>query len=138
MDGLYHLMQEHREQFERADVVLIEKQPMQGLLDIEAVLYMRYIDKVSMIMPRRMHSFLGICKLSYEERKEKTEAYAEEMLERLGEDCAKHKYKVLHRRHDVADAICFIACFTDLCKKRFPKRRPNPFLKYALPGKKVF
>lgn len=131
MDGLFHVIRDHQALFDRADVVIIEKQPLQGMTDIEGVLYSRFIEKVNLIMPRRMHGFLGIVDLNYDERKDKTEEYATALLDRLAPEETRTRYEGLTRKHDVADAICFIACFADYCRKWHPKKKPNLFAKFS-------
>jgi hypothetical protein len=129
MDGLYHVLRAYKSEFSLADVVLIEKQPMQGLLDVEAALYMAFIHKAVLVMPRSVHKFLGIGDLPYESRKVSTEAYARGMLECSQKMAAK--FESLGRKHDVADALCFVAFFLDRCRLTKNRNRPNPFQQFA-------
>jgi len=90
---------EHKELFESADKILIERQPPGGFTNIEVLLHYMFKDKVSLISPVSMHTHFGMRHLNYEQRKERTVSIAEKHL----------KYEIPYeRKHDVADALCMI------------------------------
>lgn len=132
LDGLAHVLKENDARISAADAVVIERQPPCGLVAIEAVLYTRFIAKAVLMMPQKMHRFLGINKLGYEERKQKTTEEAERLLEARGTQQAKVAFSCMARKHDVADALCIAACYADCIKKAQKKRQvPNVFSKFA-------
>lgn len=90
---------EHKELFESADKILIERQPPGGFTNIEVLLHYMFKDKVSLISPVSMHTHFGMRHLNYEQRKERTVSIAEKHL----------KYEIPYeRKHDIADALCMI------------------------------
>lgn len=102
VDYVSHLVQEYDDEFRQADTILLERQPPQGLKDVEALLYHYFRDKAVLIDPRSMHRHFGIGKLSYDQRKERNEHLASFWLDgQVGWDNQE-------RKHDMADALCMI------------------------------
>ena len=69
VDRVDHFIQYHKETLDKADKILIEKQPIQGLISVEQLLYDRLRDRVVFIYPVSMHKQFGIRHLDYEGRK---------------------------------------------------------------------
>ncbi len=101
-DRVDHFIQEFEDAFRKADEILVERQPITGLTDVEQLLFRAFRDKVKLIHPCSMHRHFGISNLDYEGRKDKTVSmtapYLGHMKEFLRED----------RQHDMADALCLI------------------------------
>jgi hypothetical protein len=93
---------DHKELFESADKILIERQPPGGFTNIEVLIHYMFKDKVCLISPVSIHTYFGMRHLNYEQRKERTVSIAEKHL----------KYEIPYeRKHDVADALCMIIYF---------------------------
>ena len=91
---------DHKDIFDKAERILIERQPPQGFTNIEILLNYMFKDKVLLISPLTIHSHFGMRHLNYEERKER-------MLVMMGKyiDLDTIPYE---RKHDIADAYCMI------------------------------
>lgn len=102
-DRVMHFVQEHKHTLDSTDILLIERQPLGGLVHVEQLLYHLYRDKAHLIHPRSMHTWLGIGHLDYETRKVYTikQAYA---VECVG-DCLDG---ISGRKHDISDAVCMV------------------------------
>ena len=98
VDRVDHVIQKYRQIFDWADVVLIEKQPIMGLISVEQLFFDRMRDKVMFVHPVSMHAHFGIRHLNYEQRKEflvnKTSDYLRGTV-----------FDKLERKHDLADAM---------------------------------
>jgi hypothetical protein len=92
-------VEDHREIFDRADTILIERQPPGGFTNIEILLHYMFKDKVILVSPVSMHTHFGMRHLNYEERKERTVSLAEKYTE------IDIPYE---RKHDIADAVCML------------------------------
>jgi len=106
IDWVNHFIQLYRHNLEQASHILIEKQPPGGLQHIEVLLTQHFRDKVTLIFPRTLHKWMGISKLSYDDRKEQTQIRAQNYL-----TTQKDWIQIPDRRHDMADALCFILYF---------------------------
>jgi hypothetical protein len=92
-------VEDHKEIFDRADTILIERQPPGGFTNIEILLNYMFRDKVVLVSPVSMHTHFGMRHLDYDQRKERTVTIANKYLE---EDIP------YERKHDIADALCMI------------------------------
>ena len=101
VDRIDHFIQGYTHVLDKADKILVEKQPIQGLLSVEQLLFDRLRDRVVFIHPASVHKHFGIRKLTYDERKEhlviKTKPYLTGTL-----------YDEVERKHDIADAMAMI------------------------------
>ena len=93
---------DHRDIFDAADKILIERQPPGGFTNIEILLHYMFRDKVSLISPVSMHTHFGMRHLDYDQRKERTVSIAEKYIE------GDIPYD---RKHDIADALCMIVYY---------------------------
>jgi len=114
-DRMMHFIQEYRPVFDKADIILIERQPPMGLKDVEALLTQTFRSKVQLVSPNRMHKFWGIGHYDYETRKVHTERIASEHVD----------LTIYERKHDVADAVCIALFYVRTHYK--PKRPKLPF-----------
>ena len=103
-DRVNHFVQERLPLFQRANKVLIERQPIQGHTDVEQVLFMLFRDKAELVSPNAMHKYFNINHLTYEWRKVKTTEIADASFAHLH---FPHYFQ-LQRRHDIADAWCLL------------------------------
>jgi len=101
VDRVHHFLQEYAAYFKRADYVLLERQPIGGLVHVEQLLYDAFREKTVLCSPVKMHRYFNLPKKDYEKRKERTTEIAKRYLETLDvwKQCSD-------RLHDVADAVC--------------------------------
>ncbi len=106
-DYLEHVFQMHQAIFDAADHLLIERQPPQGLVAVEQLIFSKYRHKAELISPNAMHSWMGWRKMNYdyEQRKIKSVEYAAPYL-RKDRDYLAGYFEACSRQHDIADAIC--------------------------------
>ena len=97
-----HFVQEHRDMFDAARVILVEQQPPTGLTSVEAILHAIFYHKVRPVSPVALHSFFGVRHLDYEGRKQYMVRLADRHLRGF------EAYRRERRKHDVADAFAFI------------------------------
>lgn len=101
-DLISHFVVQYKDIFDKADQIVIERQPPGGLKDVESLLYYIFRDKSILISPVSMHKHFGMGHLDYEGRKERTEQIASHYLK----DDAY--FMNLERKHDIADALCMV------------------------------
>ena len=106
-DWMAHVFQEIDDAVAEVDVVLVEKQPICGIISVEQSLFCHYRDKVILVNPRSMHRFYGIDCFDYEERKVRVVELINGMDIDWETSCMQD---VGNRQHDIADAMC-IAVF---------------------------
>jgi hypothetical protein len=104
-DRLAHFKQEYGYIFDRADVVLVERQPITGLQSVQMFFHQSYREKVSLLSPNSMHKFFNLSR-SYNHRKVQVVALMKTMCKHLRFDIDKACVG-MPRLHDVADALCF-------------------------------
>lgn len=106
-DYMSHLFKEYPI-FDKADKILVERQPLFGLTAVQEIINYQYSNKVELVSPNGMHAFFGINKKSgdsekdYEMRKNFVTKYSEPYL---------NKFKIfneLDRKHDLADTVCLL------------------------------
>lgn len=105
-DWITHVFQENSVIFERADVILIERQPPMGLVGLEQLIFSRWRDKAVLVSPNSMHKFFHIGHYDYEQRKEETEKIAHKYLDMHSK--LSETFDTFERLHDIADSICMM------------------------------
>jgi hypothetical protein len=96
------MIEQHKYLFDKADQIVIERQPPGGFTNIECLINYIYRNKSILVSPNAMHAFFGFGHLDYENRKHYTEKIAFPYLE------DNEYYMKLDRKHDIADAVCMI------------------------------
>ncbi len=109
-DYMSHFFKKYKSQFDSADVILIERQPLMGLCAIQEIIMFNYRNKSVLISPNAMLNFFGILGYEYEIRKIKTEEIAKPYLSQFKD------FIFNERRHDLADSLCIMYYY--LCTKR--------------------
>lgn len=104
-DWLEHVFTDYEPVFNEVDYILVERQPLAGLVAIEQLIYYRWREKCHLISPRSMHKYFCIGFYDYDKRKEKTMQIAEKLN---WHSRAIEWYKSYERRHDIADSICLM------------------------------
>jgi len=110
-DWINHVFQENAIIFERADAILIERQPPIGLVGIEQLIFSRWRDKAVLISPNSMHKFFRIGHYDYEQRKVETVRIALKCLDDNSE--LVEKFGTYERKHDIADTLCMMLFWID-------------------------
>lgn len=124
---IYHFIKRKKIMFDHADVILVERQPPSGFNSIEQLIQFHYPEKTTLMSPNALHSYLEIRDLDYDDRKTNTEEIAAPFLNSFP------KYLQLERKHDVADAICFILFY--LHKQKVGDMDLNPFKSFVFDNK---
>ena len=101
-DLMAHFFQEYGHILDKADTIVVERQPPTGLTQIETLLLFTYRSKTVLVSPNAMHSHFNIGHFEYEHRKEQTVKIASPYLESF------ENYSNMERKHDIADAVCMI------------------------------
>ena len=105
-DWLSHIFLLHHELFDIATTILIERQPPQGFVVIEQLLFFHYRNKAVLVHPRSVHSWLGWRRdVAYEQRKVKSVQYLKYHLTKSSRTYLCKELEGLTRQHDVADAF---------------------------------
>ena len=92
---------DHIELFNKADKILIERQPPGGFQNIEILLHYMFKEKVTLVSPVSMHVHFGMRHLNYDERKERTICISEKYI-------SSNMMDQYERKHDIADAYCML------------------------------
>jgi hypothetical protein len=100
-DRLMHVVQE-RPELLRCDVVLIERQPIQGHTDVQEILFLLFRDRAVLVSPNAMHKHFNIQSAPYAWRKVYTVQIATPFLAQCP------PFTVAERQHDMADALCIL------------------------------
>jgi len=101
-DYMMHLFQNYSDIFKEADKILIERQPLQGLISVQDLILREYRSKCLLVSPNSMHKYFGINDLDYERRKVSVEKISSKYLSGFREYCFNT------RKHDMADAFCIL------------------------------
>ncbi len=120
-DRVSHFIQEIGDVY--PNIVLIERQPPSGFVQVEQLLVNHYRDKMILISPNSLHKHFGIGGKysSYEWRKQCTIRISGEFL------CNDNNYQDAPRQHDIADAMCMIIYHTQT--QLDPKQKPSTCVK---------
>ena len=116
-DRIAHFLQEYEPILGSAETILIERQPIMGLKDIEGLIMSANRSRTILVSPNSMHRFFGISKFTYDERKVQTEKIAEKYVGHMEE------YQNLERKHDIADAVCLCLYHVDVLKREADTKR---------------
>lgn len=138
-DRMAHVYQEYENIFDSCDRILIERQPIQGLMCVQESLVSKFRHKIEIVSPNQMHKFFSISDKNYEERKVATVDIARRyfrskenfgdalensekgLLEKFEQYRDKNDCSVF-RQHDIADAICILVVVIDKKRKNYLKK----------------
>jgi hypothetical protein len=110
-DYLEHFFQEYHQMFTNADLILIERQPILGITNVQDLILNKYRDKALLISPNTIHKYFYMSK-NYNTRKKQSEKITNELLS------TNENYNVLIRKHDICDAMLLIIYYTQLNFKK--------------------
>ena len=123
-DYLDHFIQENQYLFEECDIILIERQPIMGLMNVQDLLFSRFREKVKLISPNKIHKYFGMTKGAYELRKMESELIANEYLQFFTTFVSNQ------RKHDMADAMLMIVYYFQTLPKI--KNKVNTFTDFEM------
>lgn len=132
-DYMMHLFKMYKKEFDSANIILIERQPLQGIVAVQELIMREYRNKSILISPNAMLNSFGILKYEYEERKVHTIKIAFEYLSGF------KNFVFNERRHDMADAICILLYYLSLKRKEYTKKieKEENKIRYAQAFKKL-
>lgn len=113
-DWIDHVLQKHKDIFYQADKVLIERQPPQGLVAVEQLLFKEFRSKAVLVSPNSVHKFFKIGCYDYEQRKVHSEDIARKCIKSHSDSI--ELFEVFARKHDIADSIIIMMYW---CKKHY-------------------
>ena len=104
-DYLEHVFHLHSDIFDTADHILIERQPPQGYVVVQELIFSKFRDKSILISPTSVHCHFGwtILKMDYETRKDKSVEVARAIIQQTQ---LLEQFDLERRKHDIADCIC--------------------------------
>ena len=118
-DYLEHFFQEHHLIFNEAHIILVERQPIIGITNIQDLILNKYRNKTLLISPNRVHKHFSMSK-NYSFRKIQAEMIASPYLH----DQINYKNKL--RKHDIADAMLLIIFYySSFLKKKIVEKLCN-------------
>jgi hypothetical protein len=100
-DYVDHFVQENQELFEKAELILLERQPPVGITNVQDLLFKQFRHKVLLISPNSVHKYFNLSK-EYSVRKEQSEKISNSYL------CNFENFKNNIRKHDISDALLMI------------------------------
>lgn len=106
-DYLEHVFYLNAKLFEISNWILLERQPLNGYVVVEQLIFSKFRNKAVLVSPNSMHSYFGWTKLklNYEQRKQKSIFIAKKYLHR---SYLLSFFNSLERQHDIADCICIM------------------------------
>ena len=113
-DYLDHFVQEHQQIFDDADVLLLERQPPQGLMNVQDLLFSRFRNKVKLISPNSLHKHFKM-DTNYLVRKEQSEKLTEKYLDLFT------SFNENDRKHDISDALLLVLYYIEKNKPKVVK-----------------
>lgn len=116
-DWMSHVFHYNYDMFDNVDHILIEKQPPQGLVSIEQMIYLVLRDKCTLIHPRSVHKYYNIGDKDYEERKRLSDKIAERYLKKYANDEIIKQYNQHERKHDISDSLLFCGYWCHIKRK---------------------
>lgn len=127
-DWVAHIVHKYYDIFEKASIILIERQPPDGQVHIEQLLFAVMREKSVLIHPRSVHCHFHMGDFDYETRKKYSI--------RVGMKYVKEEtLQKFERSHDITDSILFTIYWCSIQKKELEKvelkrRREEAFKKY--------
>jgi len=108
-DRLSHFFQEWQDEFEKANLICVERQPFKSAgYPFELILKEKYGPKCSFVAPQTLHKHFRTGKLSYHDRKDATESRVARWLDDRGASSLWESICKESRQHDCADAILLL------------------------------
>jgi hypothetical protein len=110
-DYLDHFIQEYQEYFDNAHVILIERQPITGITNVQDLLYSRFRDRAILISPNKIHKYFNMSK-DYDKRKKESVNIAMKYFNDFD------SFTNAARKHDMSDSLLFFIYYHETNKKK--------------------
>lgn len=131
-DRINHFIFDYLYYFDKSDFILIEQQPITGLVSVEQLLLEKFRTKTIKVHPSKMHRRFNIHMYDYDTRKLKTEEISKRYLS------PRHQLELdaFERAHDITDSICIMLYWIhtkheELCKLQRKEKLHSDFLNYT-------
>ena len=130
-DRIAHVIHKYHSIFDSADVVLIERQPPQGITALEQIIFSAFREKAVLISPVAVHKYFRMRECDYDTRKKISVNIASKYIsESFG-----NIFKSYSRQHDITDTILFTLYWAHCMglereNKRLEERRKLAMNKY--------
>ena len=128
VDRMLHYFKMHKDTFDSAEIVLIERQPITGVVNIQDLLFMHFRSRAHLISPNKMHNYFNMSE-DYEERK----VFTEKMFVCASKTAsAQMEYSKWCRKHDMGDSFCVAKYYIETQKAlNRSESAPNRFESFA-------
>lgn len=103
-DYLEHFFQEYNQMFDNAEVILVERQPITGITNVQDLILNKYRERVVLVSPNKIHKYFGMSR-DYLIRKRESQRLSESLLNK------SEYYNNLLRKHDISDAMLMIIMY---------------------------
>ena len=101
-DYLDHFIQENQDIFDRADKILIERQPPVGITNVQDLIFTRFRNKVILISPNSVHKHFKMTRNDYSLRKQESLNITRDYLKDF------YNFETNERQHDISDALLLV------------------------------
>lgn len=105
-DWLEHVFWTYDNVFTNCDYIVIERQPILGLVGIEQLIFSKFREKTHLVSPNAMHNFFNINHLDYEARKDHVTKICKDLLLKQDTPVILQEFESFNRKHDIADSVC--------------------------------
>ena len=102
VDYVLHFKQDYGWMFDQSDLVMVERQPPGGFINIQDLFTLFWRDKIKLVNPVQIHSFFSMRNLDYEQRKVRSMSLASKYIG------GEKEFILNTRKHDMADAMLSI------------------------------
>lgn len=106
-DYLDHFIQENQEIFDRADQILIERQPPVGITNVQDLIFTRFRNKVKLVSPNSVHKHFKMTRNDYETRKQESLTITQEYLKDF------YNFQTNIRKHDICDSLLLVLYYLE-------------------------
>jgi hypothetical protein len=114
-DYIDHFIQENENIFNLADIILLERQPPVGIMNVQDLIFTKFRNKVNLISPNAVHKYFNMSK-SYEIRKYESELISKKYLSTFNE------FNNNKRRHDISDAMLMLIYYHKIYNNKYIKK----------------
>jgi len=130
-DWIRHFIENYEQILNKANIILIERQPPQGLVVVEQLLFGCFREKSILISPNSVHKFFNISHFDYDQRK----IASVNLTHKYFNNEFTIKLNNYDRKHDICDAVLFTLFWIKQEKERLEtqiliKKRQEAMQKY--------
>ena len=116
-DYIFHFLDSNNELFEKANFIIIERQPPGGLIVLEQLIMFAYRNKCHLVSPNSMHKHYSLRNLDYDQRKIRVVKLTENILKKFD------TFNKMKRKHDMADAYLILRFFLFNKNKKYEREK---------------